>query len=127
MSQEYITQSVHPELVDDVEWVDDVTDRFAHLLSARVYKAVVEDAVGGLHRGRHEHRLPHERLEAYLVLPCYLERRPLLPKLLEETVIISRPAEGGNVVSESIKPNIHHLCLVAWYGDTPREARLLSR
>src|SRR3989344_2810730 len=88
VSEQDVAQRVNAIPLNNVEGVNDVANGLAHLLSARVDEAVIKDVVGGLYSRRHKHRLPHQRLEAYLVLPRHLERRSLLPKLLKETLLV---------------------------------------
>ena len=56
-------------------------------------ETMIENLVSILYFCRHEHRLPHQRLEAHLVLPRHLECRPFFPKLFEIPFCILGPAE----------------------------------
>src|SRR3989344_729327 len=121
VTREIVAQSVDSILVDDGEWVYHVADGFRHFFASHGDESVDDYLLCRRKSRRHEHRLPHGCLLAYLVFSRHLQSVWLLyraPELLEIS-LVAGPSERRDVVDKRVEPYVHDVLLVARYCDTP--------
>ena len=125
VAQQVVAQGVGPEALDDLERVEHVAQRLAHLLAVHQQVAVDEDVLGHRQVGRHQHRRPEDRVEAQDVLADDVVGRR--PELLGEVLALAREAERGVVVQQRVEPDVEDVARVPRDRDAPRELRARER
>src|SRR3989344_2692872 len=92
VAQQQVASRVGAVFRNELVGAHHVAETLAHLLTAARYKSVIEHPIGIFDTRGHEHRLPHNRLETYLVFACYLHDLAFRPKLFEFPFRIIRTA-----------------------------------
>src|SRR3954454_6038965 len=119
VAQQVVAQGVGPEALDDLEGVEHVAQRLAHLLAVHQQVAVDEYVLGHDHVGEHQHRRPEDRVQTQDVLVDDLVGRR--PELLGQVLALAREAEGGVVVEQRVEPDVEDVARIPGDRDPPRQ------
>ena len=103
--------------------VDDVAERFGHLLAVGpVDEPVGEDGARQRHAGGEEEGGPDHAMKPDDVLADHVEVARPEPRVRAVGVVDAR-----EVVRQRVEPDVHHVVGVARHGDPPRERRARHR
>ena len=119
VAQEVVAQGVGAEAIDDLEGVEHVAQRLAHLLAVHQEVAVDEDVLGQREVGGHQHRRPEDGVEAQDVLADDVVGRG--PEPVGEVLALAREAQRRVVVQERVEPDVEHVARVPRHRHAPRE------
>ena len=124
LAQEEIADLVDAILVGEIEGVDDIADRFRHLLAPAEQEAVGVNALLHGDARRHQERWPVHRVEANDVLADDVQiGRPETPI----PVGLIGEADARDVIGERIDPDVHHVIGGVRYLHAPVESGARDR
>ena len=121
LAEAVVAQRVGAEAVHDLERVEHVAQRLAHLVLfaggvLHQQVAVDVDLARELDAGRHQHRGPEDRVELQDVLADDVERRP---ELVRQVLVRVRERERRVVVQERVEPDVEDVVRVPRDLDAP--------
>src|SRR3989344_4339083 len=116
-------ERVDTVLVGDKQGVDNIAERFAHLLACQGDHSVAEYLPREREPGRKEHRLKHRRLLTQIIFARKVRH---WPPLFEHRFVFG-PPDRREIRDKRIEPNIHDVRIVARYGNPPREFLFRAR
>ena len=111
-----VAERIDAVFVDHVHGIDDVVERFAHLRVADEPPAVGENRLRHGQPHGMEHGGPEDGMRAEDVLSNQMVGGG--PPCLEFRVI-RQITDGGDIVDESVKPNVSNVIRVKWKFNTP--------
>ena len=117
VGEHVVAEPVDADGVDEVERLDDVARRLAHLLAAAEQPAADGPALRRLDAGRHQHRRPVHAVLADDVLAdqVVVDRPPL-----REALGVGAEADGRQVVGQGVEPHVGDVARVPRQRDAPR-------
>ena len=119
VGEDVVAEPVDADGVDEVERLDDVAGRLAHLLPAAQQPAADGPPLRRLDAGRQQHRRPVHAVLADDVLAdqVVVGRPPLL-----EALGVGAEADRREVVGQGVEPDVGHVARVPRQRDAPRQA-----
>lgn len=114
VTKEEIAEGIKAVTVEDFDRIDDIADTFAHFLAGGEDVAVDGNVAGEGQVETEEDGGPSNGVEAEDIFTDELSRGG--PPIADVLVGV---AEDGEVVGESINPDIHDLRIVVWDRDAP--------
>ena len=119
VGEDVVAEAVDADGVDEVERLDDVARRLAHLLPLAQQPPADGPSLRRLDAGRQQHRRPVHAVLADDVLAdqVVVDRPPLL-----EALRIGAEADRGEVVGQRVEPHVRHVARVPRQRDAPRQA-----
>ena len=116
-----VTDSVCAVAFAQNERVNDIAERFAHLLSVKGYPAVNCKVLRERQVECHKHCGPDDSVETHDILCDHVDiGRPILVIVIVCAVLI---AESCNIVGKCVYPDVNNVVGVKSYGNSPLEAR----
>ncbi len=124
VGEDVVPEPVDADRVHEVERLDDVAGRLAHLLAAAQQPAADGPAPWRLDAGRHQHRRPVHAVVADDVLAdqVVVDRPPLL-----EALGVGAEPDGRQVVGQRVEPHVGDVGRVPRQRDAPRQAGAAGR
>src|SRR5215469_3805695 len=119
LTQEKIAQRVGAVLLCQENRVDNIANRFAHLLTAHQYVPVHEYGRRQGNAGREEHGRPVNGMEPDDAFSYHMHSLWILhPVVLIERPVI-RIIQRSDIVAQGVEPDIHYLLRVSWNWNPP--------
>ena len=120
VSHECVSKRIRRTPFQNIQRINDVPDRFGHFLSIRCGdKAVREHSFRQGDVATHQHARPNDAVEPDDIFPddVYIRR----PKL--RVVFSVRKITTGQIVCQSIEPNVQDVFAISRHGNPPIERR----
>ena len=118
-AHEVVTERVSAKHISDLVRGDAGQLRLRHLFAAHQQPAVAVNALRRLEPGGHEHGWPDDRVESSDVFADNVNRGPAAFKLC----VVLTPPRCGDVVEQSVKPNVNDVAVVPRDLYTPVKRR----
>ena len=117
LTQQEVADGVHAVAVAEDDGVNDIAHRLGHLAAVHQQPAVAEHPLGQRQIQSHQHGGPQDGVEAEDLLAHHVQvSRPELAVLV---VLLVAVAQSGDIVAQSIDPDVHGVLGVERHGDAP--------
>ncbi|MPM90050.1 hypothetical protein SDC9_137166 [bioreactor metagenome] len=97
LTQEKVANRVHAIARAELDGIDHIALRLAHLAAVQYEPAVAEDLLGQRFTKGHEHNRPDDGMEAHNLLADDMHIRR--PELAVERIVFASPPKRGNIVA----------------------------
>ena len=119
-AQQEVAHGVHAVAVAQLDGVDDVALRFAHLAAAQQQPAVAEHFLGQRQVQRHQHGGPDDGMEAQNLLAHHVQVGG--PELVIVVVGVVAVTQRRDIVGKRVDPHIDRVLGVERHRDAPAHA-----